>query len=166
MLLFDHKVLNEKRAGSNRVCGEVNILMKSVKVYIASVMKDGQEEQQTRHVYTGSMAEKNGKNYVFYDESAETGLGGTKTTLKWDEERVVIIRSGSLEHRQEFFQGYMDRSSYKTPYLNIPLETFTRYLYTETRKGAWHIDIEYTLSQDGNPYGEMKILIDIKEEEA
>lgn len=164
MLLFDHKVLNEKWAGSNRVCGEV-ILMKSVKICIASVMKDGQEEQQTRHVYTGSMAEKNGKKYVFYDEPAETGLEGTKTTLKWDEERVVIIRNGSLEHRQEFFKGYTDRSAYKTPYLNIPLETFTRYLYTESRDGYWHIDIEYTLSQDGKPYGDMKIIIDIKEEE-
>ena len=125
--------------------------MKSVKICIASVMKDGQEEQQTRHIYTGSMAEKNGKKYVFYDEPAETGLEGTKTTLKWDEERVVIIRNGSLEHRQEFFKGYT--------------ETFTRYLYTESRDGSWHIDIEYTLSQDGKPYGDMKIIIDIKEEE-
>ncbi len=166
MLLFDHKVLNEKRAGSNRVCGEVNIHMKSVKVCIVSVMQDGQEQQETRHVYTGAMAEKNGKNYVFYDETAESGLEGTRTTLKWDAERVVLIRSGSLEHRQEFFRGYTDRSSYRTQYLNIPLETFTRYLYTAAHKGVWHIDIEYTLSQDGRPYGDMKIIIDIKEEDA
>ena len=166
MLLFDHKVLNEKRAGSNRIYGEVRKFMKSVKVRIASVMNDGQEQQKTEHVYTGSMAEKNGKIYVIYDEHAESGLEGARTTLKWDDERVVLIRSGSLEHRQEFARGYTDHSFYKTSYINIPLETFTKYLYTSFQDGVWHIDIEYTLSHGDRPYGDMKILIDVEEENA
>lgn len=138
--------------------------MKPVKVRVVSVVKDESGVQTTEHKYSGSLAEKNGKNYVFYDENAESGLEGTKTTLKWDQERVIIIRSGTLDHRQEFFRGYIDKSIYKTPYLKIPLETSTTYLYNYFRDGVWHLEIEYTLAHDGQLYGDMKILIEIEED--
>ncbi len=37
--------------------------------------------RQSEYTCFGSMAEKNGKRYVFYEEKAE-GLEGVKTTLK------------------------------------------------------------------------------------
>lgn len=140
-------------------------VMKPVKIRIVSTVKDEKgKEQPTEQFCLGRMTEKNGKQYVFYEESAVTGLEGTRTTLKWDAERIIILRNGTLEHRQEFCQGLVDKSLYQTPYIKIPLETATKYLNTYFRKGVWHLEIEYTLSHGGQPYGDMKILIDIEED--
>ena len=110
--------------------------MKPVKIRIISSVKDENGRQQpSEQICFGRMAEKNGTNYVFYEESEVTGLEGTKTTIKWNDERIIILRSGTLDHRQEFCQGLVDKSLYQTPYLKIPLETATKYLYTGFRKG-------------------------------
>ncbi len=76
---------------------------------------------------------------------------------------MVLLRRGMLYHRQEFRKGFRHLSLYKTPYLKIPLETGTSYLHTCCHDDAWHIEIHYTLARDGQPYGNMKILIDIEE---
>lgn len=139
--------------------------MKPVKIRIISSVKDENGKQQpSEQICFGCMAEKNGTNYVFYEESEVTGLEGTKTTIKWNDERIIILRSGTLDHRQEFCQGLVDKSLYQTPYLKIPLETATKYLYTGFRKGVWNLEIEYSLSHSGQPYGDMKILIEIEED--
>lgn len=139
--------------------------MKPVKIRIISSVKDENGRQQpSEQICFGRMAEKNGTNYVFYEESEVTGLEGTKTTIKWNDERIIILRSGTLDHRQEFYQGLVDKSLYQTPYLKIPLETATKYLYTGFRKGVWNLEIEYSLSHSGQPYGDMKILIEIEED--
>ena len=139
--------------------------MKPVKIRIISSVKDENGRQQpSEQICFGRMAEKNGTNYVFYEESEVTGLEGTKTTIKWNDERIIILRSGTLDHRQEFCQGLVEKSLYQTPYLKIPLETATKYLYTGFRKGIWNLEIEYSLSHSGQPYGDMKILIEIEED--
>ncbi len=139
--------------------------MKPVKIRIISSVKDENGRQQpSEQICFGRMTEKNGTNYVFYEESEVTGLEGTKTTIKWNDERIIILRSGTLDHRQEFCQGLVDKSLYQTPYLKIPLETATKYLYTGFRKGVWNLEIEYSLSHSGQPYGDMKILIEIEED--
>ena len=139
--------------------------MKPVKIRIISSVKDENGRQQpSEQICFGRMSEKNGTNYVFYEESEVTGLEGTKTTIKWNDERIIILRSGTLDHRQEFCQGLVDKSLYQTPYLKIPLETATKYLYTGFRKGVWNLEIEYSLSHSGQPYGDMKILIEIEED--
>ena len=139
--------------------------MKPVKIRIISSVKDENGRQQpSEQICFGRMAEKNGTNYVFYEESEVTGLEGTKTTIKWNDDRIIILRSGTLDHRQEFCQGLVDKSLYQTPYLKIPLETATKYLYTGFRKGIWNLEIEYSLSHSGQPYGDMKILIEIEED--
>ena len=139
--------------------------MKPVKIRIISSVKDENGRRQpSEQICFGRMAEKNGTNYVFYEESEVTGLEGTKTTIKWNDERIIILRSGTLDHRQEFCQGLVDKSLYQTPYLKIPLETATKYLYTGFRKGVWNLEIEYSLSHSGQPYGDMKILIEIEED--
>lgn len=137
---------------------------KPVRIRVLSTTKDEKGVQPTtEQIYMGNMVEKNGKNYVMYKDTGEETFAGTKTTIKWDEERVLILRSGTLEHRQEFFKDMVDESTYKTPYMEIPLVTKTNYLYTYFRKGVWHIDLDYTLSHSGEVYGDMKILIEIEE---
>ena len=137
--------------------------MEPVKIRIYSVSKEPDvNAQPTEQRYNGTMTERAGKYYVMYNEDEQSGLEGTKTTLKWDQNRVVIMRSGAVDHRQEFCRDYKDKSIYRTPYMEIPLTTHTRYLYTYFRKGKWHLEMEYTLYHGEEPYGEMQILIEIE----
>lgn len=137
--------------------------MQPVRIRIVSTTA-GAEPQSMEHKYRGRLAEKNGKYYVMYKEDEQSGLENTQTTLKWDAERVIIIRSGGVEHRQEFCRGLSSQSLYQTPYLKIPLRTDTKYLYTYFRQGVWRLEIEYTLYHGEEAYGEMKILIEIEED--
>lgn len=139
--------------------------MQPVKIRILSTLKDTDGSlQNTEQRYQGTMREKDGKYYVMYHEDAQSGLEGTKTTLKWDGEHVLILRSGTVDHRQEFRRGYIDKSIYVTPYLKLALTTETSYVYTYFRDGVWHLEVEYTLHHGGSPYGDMKILIEIEED--
>ena len=127
--------------------------MEPVKIRIFSMIKDETgESQTTEQRYAGTMTERSGKYYVMYHEDAQSGLEGTKTTVKWDQNRVIIMRNGAVDHRQEFAKGYKDKSIYRTPYLEIPLLTHTRYLYNYFRKGKWHLELEYTLYHGEAPY--------------
>lgn len=137
--------------------------MQPVKIRILSTTEHD-AALTTEQKYTGLMTEKNGRHYVMYREDEQSGLENTKTTLKWDAERVIILRSGGVDHRQEFCRGLMDKSLYKTPYLEISLTTVTKYLYTYFRDGVWRLEMEYTLYHGDKPYGEMKILIEIEED--
>ena len=139
--------------------------MEPVRIRIkSSATEGGQQPQVTEQRYKGKLTEKAGKHYAIYDEDAQSGLEGTKTTLKWDAERVIILRNGSVDHRQEFCKGLMDNSVYSTPYLKIPLTTETKYVYTSFRDGVWRLELEYTLHHGGSPYGDMKLLIEIEED--
>lgn len=137
--------------------------MQPVKIRILSTTSEpGSDAQSSEQKYTGMMTEKDGKYYVMYKENEQSGLDNTKTTLKWDDEHVIVMRSGSVDHRQEFRKGYLDKSLYQTPYLKIPLTTETSYVYTYFRDGIWRLEMEYTLYHEEKPYGEMKILIEIE----
>ena len=73
--------------------------MKKVRIHVKSYEKNNNEKAAIETVSFGRMAEKNGKFYVFYDETEAVGMQGTKTTIKWNYDNVVIIRSGTVESR-------------------------------------------------------------------
>ena len=90
-------------------------------------------------------------------------MQGTNTTIILNYDYVVIIRSGTVESRQEFAQGLECISVYKTPYITFGLNTHTEYLYVYCRDGIWNIELEYMLEIAGQEQSEMKIKITIEE---
>ena len=70
--------------------------MQPVKIHIYSQSHSSAGTENIETTAYGRLAEKNNKYYVFYDESEAAGLAGTKTTIKWDYERVIILRSGTV----------------------------------------------------------------------
>lgn len=140
------------------------MLMQSVKIRICSQSNsiDGTDSIET--VTIGRMTEKNNKNYAFYEEPEESGLVGTKTTIKWDYDRVIILRSGTVDCRQEFAMGLVSESIYQTPHLTLPMRAATEYLYVYCRDKVWHIELEYDLELDGKPHSRIKLKMEIEED--
>lgn len=52
--------------------------MKKVRIHVKSYEKNNNEKAAIETVSFGRMAEKNGKFYVFYDETEAVGMQGTK----------------------------------------------------------------------------------------
>lgn len=136
--------------------------MQPVKIRILSSAEGGLRD--LKMTFSGKMTEKNGKHYVVYEEDDQSGLDNTRTTLKWDSERAIIIRSGAVESRQEFCRGLKYQSVYRTPYLELPLVTETYFFDAQFRKGVWRLRLKYGLYHGEEPYGDIKIAIEIEEE--
>ena len=67
--------------------------MKKVRIHVKSYEKNNNEKAAIETVSFGRMAEKNGKFYVFYDETEAVGMQGTKTTIN-TEYLYVYCRDG------------------------------------------------------------------------
>lgn len=129
--------------------------MENVKITVHSKAID----ENLKTVTVGEFAERSGKNYVIYEETEETGLKGTKTTIKWDRKSVVILRKGVLTYRQELVVGKTDYSVYKTPYMDIPIETTTKSLRVSLKDGKHKIQSEYTMKIGSEEIKKMKLVI-------
>lgn len=138
--------------------------MQRVKITIDSQAKGLNAADRLQTIFFGQMTERGGKYYVVYDENAVTGLEGTKTTIKWDEKRIVIIRYGQLEHRQEFAADFVDNSLYKTPYMVIPVVARTKSMAVACENGIWKLHIEYSTEIGGDTPNDICLEIAIEEE--
>ena len=138
--------------------------MQRVKIAIDSHSKGLNAADRLQTIFSGQMTERGGKYYVVYDENAVTGLEGTKTTIKWDEKRIVIIRYGQLEHRQEFAPGLIDNSLYKTPYMVIPVVARTKSMDVACENGIWKLHVEYSAEIGGDTSNDICLEIAIEEE--
>lgn len=135
--------------------------MLQVRVRISSYCQGCQAESQE---VRGLLAKKNGVFYLRYDEPAAAGLGLTHTTLKWGEDWVLLLRTGALQHRQEFRAGLSHRSLYQTTQLELPLVTTTKAVAVSNRLGAWRLELDYLLSTGPGPASARRVLIEIEEE--
>lgn len=138
--------------------------MKPVSIHIYSQSYGSDSQEQMKTLAYGKLTEKNNKFYAFYDESEESGLLGTKTTIKWDDDRVIILRNGSVNSRQEFAEGLTDESVYKTPYIMLSMKTITDYMYVYRLEKTWHIELKYSLEIGGEPQNKMHLKITIEED--
>ncbi|MGE4589457.1 MAG: DUF1934 domain-containing protein [Acidaminococcaceae bacterium] len=138
--------------------------MQPVKITIDSHAKGLNADDCLQTVCFGQMTERDGKFYVVYEETSATGLEGTKTTIKWDNERIIILRHGKLEHRQEFGLGFIDNSLYKTPYMDIPVVARTNNIAIASEDGVWMLCVEYSSEIGGEAPSEIRLKIVIEEE--
>ena len=137
--------------------------MQKAKIHVTSKINDKDGTSTLEQWATGDLGEKDGIRYFFYEETAE-GMEGTRTTLKWGKDFLVINRSGTIENRQEFREGQRCQSVYKTPYLQIPLASATKKLQIETKGTKHRLDVVYDLQYGEEPYGKMEIVMDLEEQ--
>lgn len=139
--------------------------MTPVKITMHSEQKGQGDARPITLVAFGQLAEKNGTTYVRYEETAVTGMEGTKTTLKWTGDTFTVIRHGTYEHRQEYQRGKNSIFSYKTPYFTIPMTAYTRELTILRAPRKWQVNLLYDLEMDSAKSGSIRLRIDIEEEE-
>ncbi len=134
----------------------------NVKISVIGTQKDIYgDENKMEFTVDGTYHEKNGKFYLTYEESEETGFSEGSTTLKMDGAEVTMLRHGPTPSRLTFKEGEKWPGSYVMPFGVIVMETVTSSLeYTKEK-----LEIIYSLEMDGEKASDNTLRVTWKESE-
>ena len=139
--------------------------MDTVVVSVIGIQRDqAGEENRLELIAVGRHYKKNDIDYIRYEESAVSGLEGTKTTLKISDKRLLLLRSGKVQQRMVFQQDAVSDSLYRTPLGNFNLSVKTNKLTVELSEGLGQIQVAYELLLDGQWQSANQLVIEIREE--
>ena len=106
---------------------------------------------------------KNGAVFS-YNESALTGLEGTKTTFLVRRDNVTMNREGTLTSRMIFEEGKNHRFLYDTPYGSATMGVETHFIRSALNEAGGELEILYSTDLEHNPLGKNNFLITIREQ--
>ncbi|MBU5676098.1 DUF1934 domain-containing protein [Alkaliphilus sp. MSJ-5] len=124
--------------------------MKSTRmIRVIGIQQNSDGEESTIELTTeGSVYEKNGSYYILYDESEISGMEGSTTRIKIENNKKVSMkRSGASAVDFIFEQGKKYESNYMTAYGDFTMKVTTNVLDVEISEetGKGKIDIDYDL---------------------
>lgn len=139
--------------------------MKNVVIDIVGTQRDeAGEEARIEFMSVGSLQEKNGIFYVTYRESEVSGLEGATTLLKLSADKLVLVRCGAVEQKQEFSSGCRYTGPYTTPYGTLKMGVATRTLQVEFGPGTICAVVTYDLEINDEWQSYNTLSVKIREE--
>lgn len=120
------------------------------------------EENTIELVTEGKYYEKSGSIFLVYDESEISGMEGSTTTLKIEDEKVMMKRFGSSESKLIFEKGVRHKSSYVTMYGAMDMEVIASKIDIEKDNDVLKkIDLSYKLNVSQNTEIKNTLSIDV-----
>lgn len=130
-------------------------MKKNVLVAISSTQHfEGCDPEQIDLVTCALLYERGGAYYIIYDESALTGLEGTRTTVKMDGRTVFMRRAGAYPSQMLFVENQRHVGLYETGYGAMTVSTHTSRVHNTVGAGGGTLAIDYTIEVDNNVAGE------------
>ncbi len=133
---------------------------------IVGVQRDAAGEEDSVELLTaGRCYVKNGMTYLLYQDSQISGLENSMVTIKIRPDRVIINRSGVIQHKQIFSVGERYEGPYITQYGRIEMAVLTKNLkiaLTEELSGS--LEIEYDLEINGQWQSANRLSVTIQED--
>ena len=130
---------------------------------------EGHEDQQEL-MNVGTYYERNGVFYVVYKDcdldSIREGrdIESTTTFLSVKDGAVGLNRKGTVDNRQEFIKGVLNRSIYTTCFGKIWLSVMPHLVECDLTVHGGRISLEYDLFVDDNLVSYNRLLLNIKED--
>jgi uncharacterized beta-barrel protein YwiB (DUF1934 family) len=104
--------------------------------------------------------------FITYDETNDSGLGDSRTTLKVESthKKVTVLRSGTIQMKYVWERGQSSRSDYTTPFGTFEMEVYTNTLQIqlEERYQYGWIRAQYRLLFGGEP-SDMEFRLEFQE---
>ena len=97
----------------------------------------------------GNWYEKNGKQYLVYEESIAESDEPTKNTVKVYPDKIEVTKRGLVESHMTFECGRKHMANYTTPIGLIVLGLTTSALDIEMDEQMLHVAIAYSLEMNG-----------------
>ena len=140
--------------------------MRKVVVTVVGTQTDaGGEESRIEFVTVGSRQDRDGVSYITYRESEITGMEGTTTLLKLYADRLILVRMGAVELKQEFRLGLTSHCTYITPYGSLKMAVSTRHFQAAGGDDRETVTAGYDLEIDGRWQSYNTLAVEIREEE-
>lgn len=111
--------------------------------------QSGQEDEAIEIVTQGKFFKKGNSYYAVYDETELSGMAGTTTTIKVNEEKLTLIRLGTTNARIEFKNNYKSLSMYDTPYGTLELGVETKKLDIDVNDEGGRVFVDYDMTLAG-----------------
>jgi len=103
------------------------------------------------------------KYFVSYDETELTGLDGTRTTLKIEDDAVTVLRTGRYPSQLVFQMGKKHTSLYNTDFGDLTISVCTRNIKKALTDSGGFLDVKYEVEIDHAYAGSNHLQVDIKE---
>lgn len=129
-------------------------LKKDVIITIASQQDfEGCEPDHIDLITTGRLYRRSGKYFVSYDESELTGMQGTRTTLKLEDDQITMTRTGTHPTQMLFAEHKRHVGLYQTEVGSLTISTHTSHLVNNIDENGGSLSIDYTVEIDSNLAG-------------
>lgn len=122
-------------------------------------------DENVEVVTPGNFFKKEEKYYAVYEETEISGMKGTTTTLKIEDNKLSLIRIGSTSSKMEFDEKKENVSMYTTPYGTLQLKIKTSDLDVDVDDDGGDITVNYDLSIIGQGPIKTVLKINIKPNE-
>ena len=122
---------------------------------------DGDTDAPIETMTPGQYYLKNGKHYVVFDEVLEGLEGSVKSTIKFTEDQVELIRNGAASTRMIFQPGHENMVIYQTPMGPLSISLYTEELRAQIDEDHMKLEIEYSLKTEGIVVSESTVNIEI-----
>lgn len=119
--------------------------------------------QPAEFMTEGDLYTDSGTPCIAYQEYALSGMGNTRTTIRFEEDGVEVIRMGDINSLLQFHPGKHEAGMYVTPYGEFAIDTYTKTVdvdYDE-EKSPRSVKVKYDLAV-GNGRGENTLDIKIR----
>jgi len=107
------------------------------------------EKDSVEVITSGTWYEKNGKQYLLYEETYEGMQVTTKNTVKITPEIVEVTKKGAISSRMVYELGKQHMSDYTTPMGLIVLGITTKDIFVEADKDKLHLELKYAMEMNG-----------------
>lgn len=140
-------------------------MTKDVLLSIKGLQFDGKENTDISTIQAAQYYFKNGKHYVFYDETVEGSKEVVRNVIKFDEQEVEVNKKGIFQVQLLFEKKKQNLSNYRTPYGLLVIGTDTQKIGLTEEEREIDLKIEYDLEVNYQHLAECCIEIKICPEE-
>ena len=110
----------------------------------------------------GTLYEKGAVYYLLYEEADETGLGKTKTTVKFEADRVSVSRFGETTSHLVFEEGKKHISYYDMGFGSLCVGVSTHSLVKNISLSGGSAEICYSMEINNALAGENQLSITVR----
>ncbi len=111
----------------------------------------------------GEFYKADGKYYAVYQESDVTGMEGTTTTVEVDNDKVSIIREGTITNQMIFIKDKKTTSYYDTQFGALTIGVLSDKINVNIDDNGGEIDVGYSLEINDETVGKNQFYISIRE---
>lgn len=109
---------------------------------------DGETDEPVEIMTPGQYYLKNGKHYILFDEIMEGIDGQIKSTIKFTEDKVELLRTGAASTRMIFEKGQEHMVIYQTPIGPLSISLYTEDIIADLKEEQMNLMINYSLKAE------------------